>query len=196
MTKEIRYLNTIEDIISCAYYEAEEIEIYKKNIRRGQIASSVWPVIIFLALSIYFRDPVAVIIGIILAGLGWVAYPHIYKKQVKKNILAMINESKGRVGTGEFKLIVNDTTLDVDNKYFKASFSWDAVEKIDILSDRSYVYLGQGIGLIIPRASVVEGNYGKFVDALKETFLKKVSNYALQRTRDCVRWTRATERER
>lgn len=190
MIAEIRYLNSNEDVLAYVQYDNLESPLHNKAMFKGRIYFTLSPLIGILIVASYFHDFLLLIIGAIVAIPFWFMYPAFSKKQLDKAYKKLLDEDKTIVSIDEHKLCFDDKNIIEETSLCKSEISWAAIHRIDILPDATYIYRSGVPCFLIPRNAIIEGEYIKFIDLFKESFLKSVSKYKLQRSKGVVRWTR------
>jgi hypothetical protein len=190
MIAEIRYLNSPEDVLAYVQYDNLESPIHNKAMFEGRIIFTLTPLIGILLVASYFHEILLLIVGAIISVPFWFMYPSVAKKKLDKMYKTLLEEDKTIVSIDEHKLYFNEKNIMEETTLFKTEINWAAIHRIDILQDATYIYRSGVPCFIIPRNAIIEGEYNKFIDLFKETFLKSVVKYKLQRSKGVIRWTR------
>ncbi len=88
-------------------------------------------------------------------------------KSLEKNAKKSLLEGKNKGFLCEHKLEITPECLIESTSSGEQKTKWDAVERIASIKDYTFVYIGSVMAHIIPEKAIIEGNYSKFVDELK-----------------------------
>ena len=99
-------------------------------------------------------------------------YKQYFKYRSKKQIKQLYENGnyKGIIGTHEMAISADyliEKTEDNENKV-----PWDAINRIETMSDHTFVFTDEVTAYIIPHQKIVGANGSQFIDKLKDTFEK------------------------
>jgi len=76
---------------------------------------------------------------------------------------------------GPHKITVNDRGVLEESEVGEHRVNWNGIVKIESSNTHTYIYIGAAQAHVIPRASIIEGDYDAFVAQAKEWFQQKRS---------------------
>lgn len=146
----------------------------KKSVRNGQIVWACGPITGALLLVLYNHIPfqkailIVLFIGILASIPMYFLYPLYFKRCYLKNInrIYTSQEHKGVFGTHEMTLM--DDSLIEKTEHNESKFSLKSLHKIITNNDKTYIFINPTSAYVIPKYSMINGNYDEFIKALKD----------------------------
>jgi len=164
----IHYSVSEEDIKQLSHYHALQQKGYRESLVRHKL---IWPgmLLIAAAYAYFFASETYLAIAAVVLAVFWNLFiPQLIKYLQAKPMLTSIRAQKDNP-------IIGNHVLQAKKKYLVAKFNgeekimeWDSLYRIEITEHFSYIYLGMKSALIIPKASITEGDYEKFTSMVEK----------------------------
>lgn len=165
---EIEYEVREQDLIAFNEHLLSNSEHIQKIMRRHQAIAPGIFVVLALLLFFYLKDiPSAIYVGLIASAWG-VFVPLYLKWNMRQQIRRMYTEEEKACILGRYKLRVEPKELVEINDKGETRLSWREILRVESEKKYTYVYVGESTALIIPRATVAQGNLHEFVKAADE----------------------------
>ena len=92
---------------------------------------------------------------------------------IKRAVHRIYSEERNRSLFGLHKLTVDDRGFWEETEVGESRVNWEGIVKLISTDTHTYIYVGAGQAHVIPRASVMEGDYDAFVAQVEEWFEQK-----------------------
>lgn len=108
--------------------------------------------------------------GCTFGGLFMIFSQPLYKRRNRKLIHKMYHETDKNDFFNEVRAELLEDGISLASISTQSTTKWIGIERIDLLKDHTLVYLGPASAYVIPRSSVVEGDFEAFSTTLKSRF--------------------------
>jgi hypothetical protein len=164
---QIKFTLSVDDKIAFARLHLEHSPKQKKAIRANQLAFTVGTLVIAVV-SFFFKMP-EVSWGALIAALIVLAFfPWHHQRLVMKNTTAALRKQVPEGFVDTIEMSADESGLTVRDGKTTLTAAWTGILKSERTDRYSFIYLKGGNALIIPRGSVVEGDYEAFVAEIAE----------------------------
>jgi len=164
----IHYSVSEADIKQLSHYHALQQKGYRESLFRNQI---IWPgmLLIAAAYTYYFASETYIAIGAVAFAVFWNLFiPRLIKYLQAKPMLTNIRAQKDNPIIGNHRLQAKSKHLEAQFNGREKIMDWDSLYRIEITDHFSYIYLSLTSALIIPKASITEGDYEKFTSMVEK----------------------------
>lgn len=170
--KEIEYEVREQDLLAFNEHLASETAAIKKHFRRHQAQVPGFMVLVSLLLWFYYKDTLSALYVAVLA-LGWgFGVPAYLKWSMRRQFGRMYTEEDKGVALGRFSLRIDTNELIENSKRGENRTPWSAILRIEATKKYAFIFVTRDSALIIPRATVRNGNLHEFVKAADECIEK------------------------
>lgn len=155
-----------------------------KMIRKGQLWWASGPLAGGLVLSIfkgYSSENALMILAVLSVAISlpmYFLYPHYFKYQNKKQIIKLQVKGSYDVILGEHEMTITDDHLSDCSGNNINAIQWDSIDRIETLTEHTYVFTDEVTAYIIPHAKVSSGRISLFIEALNSQFRKSRGHLA------------------
>jgi TRAP-type uncharacterized transport system fused permease subunit len=123
--------------------------------------------VIIILLSFYYSDPLMAVLGVLFLILAHVRYT----RRIQQYYMKQATEGPNKEILGQAEMEITPDALIGRSHNIESKIKWERVDRIETDEDRTYIFLGERIGIILPRTSVTEGDC--------DAFLREVNNKML-----------------
>ena len=95
-----------------------------------------------------------------------------YNRRVISNLKRTYEEGNKTGGFDEHELQVTDSWIIEKNNTGESKTNWASIDKIVSEENHTFIFLNSLNAYIIPKDSIIEGNYGEFVQCAVDMFSK------------------------
>ena len=135
--------------------------------RARRVHHFLWPAVFLLVghfLSKRSGNPLAVVPFAAGAGLWVLLFPLYLRRVYRRHVLRSLRA--GGMMPGDYRLRADAEGTAVVSGSGERTIPWSAVARLATTDSHAFIHLDEGSALIVPRASVNEGDYEAFVEAL------------------------------
>ena len=163
----LRYDNGLDDCIAFQSYHLAHSPHWKRVtvMFRWGIAGLFF---VFAALRALSQSWVAVLVWCGVGVLWILMLPGFMLRSAKRNARKLYGEGTNKGWTGWHELEITDEGLVERTEASEQRTRWSAIERLGMTPDHMFVYVSALTAHVIPRASILEGNYESFVEGLKK----------------------------
>lgn len=175
---EMRYRNTLEDLIAFSKYHHSHSDIFRKRKRRATVYSPI--ILLILMILLFALEPNA---GNAVGGFVFVAFctfffHRAYTTGLYKTIRRTYEAEDMTGFICEHTLEVNDEVIIEKTDVNERRDRWLGVQKIETDNNYAFIYIGALQAHIIPRKNIIEGNFDEFIEAARSYWQKAKLNRA------------------
>ncbi len=136
--------------------------------------------IVFCIFELFWRTPIFVALGFLFAAANFHLYPNSYRRSFIKHFTNYLDEGSGKGILGEHELDLTESGIVERTDFNEHNVTWQGIGKIVSTKDHTFIYVGENMAHILPRSSILEGNYESFVNALNHKYSHQRSSKAVQ----------------
>ena len=168
---EIRYANTIEDFLIFNEYHCKHSKAVQANIRFYRWWLGILSfAILFLALQLithgkYFYQEG--IISLSFSTIYIIIYPRTFRSTLRRQVLKLVAEGQNKGTIGEHTLQIEPDGLVEISPFNQSKFLWSGIERVACTDTHAFIYISALVAHVVPRASIVSGNFDEFIKTLK-----------------------------
>jgi hypothetical protein len=107
------------------------------------------------------------IVAITISLPAYFVYPMLVRKNLRKRIVKKYSEGQNNGIIGEHELQIDADGLVEKTQLGEIRQEWDKIKSVVSHNDRTYIFVSDINAYILPKNSVVQGNYDAFVDELQ-----------------------------
>jgi hypothetical protein len=156
--------NDLKTLVQYQVKHSRQMEQRSKRLRWGYAIG-----LFLLALGIYLISQdmfTAALLGI-LAILSAIFYPFIHQKRIQRYIDRVVeSRSKPEIFANRLFCITSEG-LEEKSEYAQSKVQWHLVDGVDVTLDNTFISIQGVYSVIIPKASVRNGNYEEFVEVVQ-----------------------------
>ncbi len=174
----IRYELTVEDLVGFSLFHLQTSPARKRSSRIGYgfIFLCVLTTLFFRR-GDHFSDPRYWMIFIpVLCVVGFL-FVFLYSRWrtwlIKRSVRRIYNEGDNPGLVGRHKLTVNDRGVWEETEVGESRTNWEGIVKILSSGTHTFIYIGAAQAHVVPKASIVEGDYDAFVAQAKDWLAQK-----------------------
>ena len=169
---EIEYEVREQDLLAFNEHMLKNSDRVQKTLRRHQTIAPAFFVVLALILFFYMKDiPSAIYLGIFASAWG-VGVPMYMKWNLRKQYMGMYSaEDKAKI-LGRYKLRVDRLNLVEITPEGETKQPWSEILRVEVEKKYAFVFVSAHSALIIPRATVSQGDLHEFVKAADERIEK------------------------
>ncbi len=108
------------------------------------------------------------IVAITISLPAYYVYPMFVRKNLRKRIVKMYSEGQNNGIIGEHELQVDADGLVEKTQIGEVRQEWDKIKNVVSHNDRTYIFISDINAYILPKNSVVQGDYDSFVSELQK----------------------------
>lgn len=128
--------------------------------------------VLFLVVA-HFTKEWPLIIGGTVGFLYCLFYPkRSYFRHIRKTTEQLYREGRDKGLLGEREIEFAEDGIIFRSEVEESKHKWEGIEKIVTIDDYTFVYVNPISAYILPRSKIIDGDYGVFVQAIKEKFEK------------------------
>lgn len=159
---EIQYELRERDMLALNDHQLKSAESIQKTLRRHQATIPALLILIALFVWFYYQDSLTAGWLAITACAWGVGAPFYIKWSTRRSILKMYSdEEKARI-LGEYTLRVEPDALIEVSKAGESRIKWGDILRIEAAKNYAFIFVSQDSAVIIPRATVKQGNIREF----------------------------------
>lgn len=161
------YTLQMEDLVAFNQYHFQHSPTFRRN-RRIIIGASVIAVCGYVIYDyIQQQSLVSVISGVIAAAIAITILSLLTKSPYKKGIRRLLREGRNTSILGRHELEVTETGITEHTEQISTTIAWKGIERIVSTDSHVFVYLSSTSACIIPRDSIIEGDYEMCLEELR-----------------------------
>ena len=165
---KIEYEVTLDDAVAALKHYLQTSPLQ----RRATSWRWAFPVIVFGLLGLF--SLLSLSLGPMIWGAGWLVFYAaivlVQRAGRDRRLRRIYEEGKNKCLLGHHELELTADGLLERTTVSEGRVSWTGVEHVVSTETHTFVYTGSGSALIIPRATVITGDYRAFVATLREHF--------------------------
>lgn len=163
-----------EELFLFNQYLFDNSKTIQKAFTKNRSMISFSPILAAMILSLV--NELSPLNALILAGIvaitislpAYYVYPMLVRKNLRKRIVKMYSEGQNNGIIGEHELQIDADGLVEKTQLGEVRQEWDKIKDIVSLEGRTYIFISDINAYILPRQSVVSGDYDAFVAELKK----------------------------
>lgn len=160
---EIEYELREEDLIAFNEFQIGKSEAIQKRMKRHQVLLPGLLAIVALVVWLYFQDSLAFMYISVLS-LFWAATSFVYFRwSTRRQIRNLYTEEEKLNLFGPNRLRIEPAKLVEINRNGESDITWDEVLRIETTRKYAFIFISLDSALIIPRATVKQGDLHEFV---------------------------------
>ncbi len=173
---KLRYEISIEDCVAFGHHLVRNSQTMRRAMRSGQMLWAACPIGGVLFVILYNKAPfykalvLIALIGIIVSVPFYFLYPLYFRWQHERYIRKINKEGKNRGVLGEHELSIEEDGIIEKTDVNENKLLWESVEHIASTENHTFIYISPIMAHVIPRLSVISGNYDDFVTELKKRY--------------------------
>lgn len=170
----IKYDNTMEDMIAFNQHYIETSPVQRKSLFSIRWKMPVLTLIFFGILSWSDHSFGFLIYGLVVAIVLFLVYPAMFRKRFAKNIRQLYAERGSKGVLGLHSLEIDDNGLLVKTDCNEVKSSWNTLDRIVSTDTHTFIYINANAAIILPRQTIVEGDYDNFVAELNRLYNNRI----------------------
>lgn len=155
----IRYNISPDDIVAFNMHLIKTVPAMRRSAFRVKWRLLFPLCVIILALSVYYSDPLLAVLGVLFLVLTHVRY----KRHIRRYYMKQATEGPNKEILGPAELEITPDALIGRGHEIETKVKWERVDRIEADEDRTYIFLGERVGIILPRTSITQGDYDAFI---------------------------------
>jgi hypothetical protein len=160
---EIEFTVRPEDLMASREIYAQKSEVMQKSSRTETYGTASTIIAFFTLLTFILNTYIPFILGAIIT-LVWVfIWPAMQKNSYHRRQIALYAESKNAASLGKKVMEFDDDILTERSGLHWSKTKLPAIERIDITKTHTFLFHGTFQAFVIPKATVVKGDYDAFV---------------------------------
>jgi hypothetical protein len=169
---EIQYELREKDMLALNDHQLKNAESIQKTLRRHQATIPALLILIALFVWFYYQDSLTAGWLAITACVWGVGAPFYIKWSTRRNILKMYSdEEKARI-LGEYTLRAEPHALIEVSKAGESRIKWEDILRIEAAKNYAFIFVSQDSAVIIPRATVKQGDIREFFNEVDKRIEK------------------------
>ena len=163
----IEYRVTLDDMLAFTAYHLE----HSPELRR---VSRLWgfgvaaAFVVGFGIAAYVKSSVWLLLFGVLCAAAWsVFWPRELRRTTLKQTSKLLSEGTNQALLGTQQLEVREDGLRCVSHAGESMIRWLAIEKVASTPDHTFFYMGAAQAFVLPRAGVIAGDYGAFVDTVE-----------------------------
>ena len=175
---KIKYEIELEDFFVFSNYLMKTSPLILKTIRKGQMWWASGPLVGGLVLAIfkgYPPDKTLILLSILSFAISlpmFFMYTHYFKYCNKKRIKTSHKNDSYKGVLGAHEMIISDEHLAAKTEYNDNKIQWNSINKIETISDYTFIFTDDITAYIIPHKKIIGGNASQFINKLNNVFKK------------------------
>lgn len=175
---EIRYRNTLEDMIAFSKYHHSHSDIFRKRKRRATVHLPIVLLILMIILFALERNVETAVGGFVFVAFCAFFFHRAYTTGLYKTIRHTYEEEDATAFICEHTLEMNDEVIIEKTDINERRDRWLGVQKVETDNDYAFIYVGALQAHVIPRKNIIEGNFDEFIEAARSYWQKAKPNRA------------------
>jgi len=171
ISEKITYTISVEDIVAWNRHYCYSQKWFRWKMAGGRLLFASWPILMALIANIFIKSYITSV-GLLFAGIALsltclIIYPS-FDEINRKMTIKQYKDEKISPLIGRHQLCIVENGLKCTTDVSEELVYWKGISNIETLQDHTYIYLGRNKAYVIPRSSVAEGNYEKFVNNVSD----------------------------
>jgi hypothetical protein len=177
---KIKYEIDLDDFFVFSDHLMKTSPLMLRAIRKGQMWWASGPLaggFVVSILKVASPEKSIAILAILSVAVSlpmFLLYPHYFKYRNKKQIKELQKSDNYKGVLGAHEMTITDEYLAETTEYNGSKIPWNALNKIETVSDNTYVFTGELTAYIIPHKKIIDGDAAQFVTKLNDTFKRTV----------------------
>ncbi len=175
----IEYEINVDDCLALNRHLIKNSFFMRRAIRKGQAWWTMGPLVGGVLLAAYKRVPLEksrIILAAIFLFLSvpmYFLYPVYFRFHNERFIRNFCRSEKNKGVIGKHFFSVSEDAIIDKTDHNDATIPWQSVDRIESTEDHTFVFTGELTAHIIPRHSILDGQYDAFVKKLMEIFRRQ-----------------------
>ena len=165
---KLTYSVTIEDLVMFNLHHSEHSPFMRRARRNHQIYSPLSVLVALGLLGFIAKSWTYPVVGAVFAAAFAAMAPGRFRKQIRHAAERCYKEGENKGMLGVHSLEILDAELRETNPTGSQSIKWAGIERVVSTPTHGYVYVSSNAAHVIPRASVAEGDYDAFMEAVRD----------------------------
>ena len=170
---KLTYSVTIDDLILFNEYHSEHSPFVQRARRKYRLLSPPSMLFVFCLVGFVTKSWTYPIVGAVVASAYAATTPRRFRKQIRNAAERCYKEGENKGLFGLHTLEILDTELLETNPSGNQSIKWAGIERVVSTPTHGYIYVSSNSAHVVPKASVTEGDYNAFMEAVRDRTTKQ-----------------------
>ncbi len=162
----LRYETNVDDALAFQKYYYDNSPAFKHQMTKYIAGSALLMYILIFALSVRDDVDAGIRAGLIGAGTAALILSPLLRYRLKRRMIKMCTEGDYKRYLGERELEIMPDGIISRSPYSETKLAWAAVEKIELTTEHTFIFVGSRMAFIIPHNRIEQGDYKTFLTEL------------------------------
>ena len=163
----ISFRPTEDDWAALVDFQLAHSPTLHRAVRRTQLIGAIVGGGLAIAIAAATRSLLFGAIALVVAGFAWLEIPVTMKKQMRKQMRALFQESLSQGSDGETRLEIREEGLSAVGMRGAGLINWTAFHAVAESPSHAYLGLGGASGIVIPKQRILSGDLPGFMTACR-----------------------------